>query len=140
MFGLSSLRAQGRKSARKPDAAEIEAAAIAARARLEDRLASVRSIGRARPENILRPHARDHERATVWRVATAVLSTEKAVTCRVADQSFSGFRLTFENETDLPAEFGLTIPTLQFVGLVRLVWRNGTQAGVSIVQWSQCGR
>jgi len=35
-------------------------------------------------------------------------------------------------EKACPAEFGLTVPALKFIGIVRREWRNGSKVGVSI--------
>lgn len=129
MFGISMQRS-------KPAPVD-PAVEIAHRARLEQRINSVGGPSKARSYNLLREHHRAHDREAVYRVATAIFSPESAVSCRVVNKSFSGMRLSFPADFDIPEEFGLTIPTLRFIGVVRTVWRNEREAGVSIIRWSE---
>lgn len=129
MFGLSTHR-----SKTDPIDPAIE---LARRARLEKRIASVGGASKARSFNALREHNRAHDREAVYRVATAIFAPDNATSCRIVDQSFSGMRLSFAGDVDIPDEFALTIPTLRFIGVVRTVWRNGREAGVSIIRWSE---
>lgn len=129
------------KSRRNP-ANEIDPVVEAmARERLNQRLQSYSASGKASSRSAvygaLRGHDRGADRAVIYRVATALFSPETAVNCRVVNQSYSGLRLEFDAEVDCPDEFGVTIPTLRFVGVVRKVWSNGRSVGVSIIRWTE---
>lgn len=106
------------------------------KARLAQRLHSVDRSRRLREFGAIRGANRVHERAYAYRVASAILSPEEVASCRVVNQSHSGMRLSFNSDIQCPDEFGLTIPTLGFVGIVRKVWQNGRDTGVAIVRWN----
>ena len=81
---------------------------------------------------------RRHKRAAAYRIASTQFMNGLETSCRVTDQSYSGFRLLMNDDVDCPEEFALTIPTLRFIGIVRKSWQNGREAGVSILRWNDC--
>jgi len=108
----------------------------AQQARLANRLKQVDETRRSKEFGAIRGVNRGHERAQVYRVATAMFSPVQQTSCRIVNQSHSGLRLCFNADADCPDEFALTIPTLRFIGVVRTIWRKGNEVGVSIVRWS----
>lgn len=128
-LGIALLR---NKSAETAD----PAADAALRARLAGRLEQLDQTRRLKEFGAIRGVNRGHERAQVYRVATAMFSPVHQASCRIVNQSHSGLRLCFSSNADCPDEFALTIPTLRFIGVVRTIWRKGNEVGVSIVRWS----
>ena len=126
-------------SRKNPEPAPDPALAAAMRARLATRLDQVGQTRRLTAFGAIRGVNRLHEREQAYRVATAMFSPETRTSCRIVNQSHSGLRLSFNSDIDCPDEFALTIPTLRFIGIVRTVWRNGRDAGVAIVRWSDGG-
>ena len=123
------------KRTKSEAAAEIEADR-AMRARLASRLDQVDQTRRLQKFGAIRGVNRQHERKLAYRVATAMFSTETQESCRIVNQSHSGLRLAFNSDAECPDEFALTIPTLRFIGIVKKVWQEGREAGVTIVRWS----
>jgi hypothetical protein len=99
-----------------------------------DSLNAKKTIGAART---LDQENRRWPRTASYKVATAVLDTGVEVTCRIVDVSFGGMRVEFLDETARPGEFGLTVPTLRFIGIVQNAWSNGAQTGVEVVRWRE---
>jgi hypothetical protein len=128
MFGKSDAR----RAAQEAQELEIRRT----RARLAKR---IQSIGGAPGEDArqnLRGHKRAESRTASYRVGSAMFDQVDSLSCRIVDQSYSGLRVVFNSEIECPDEFALTIPTLRFIGIVKTQWRNGREAGVSIVRWS----
>ena len=57
--------------------------------------------------------------------------------CLVRNISEEGARLVFAAETTLPQEFELTVPHRKLEARARIVWRTGTEMGVTFVVASQ---
>ncbi len=129
IFGLNFKR-----KAPEPEIDPILEAAI--KARLAERVRSVNRSRRPLRATIIRENGRDSDRARVYRVGSAMFSPEHETSCRIVDQSFSGLRLAFNGDAHCPDEFALTIPTLRFIGIVRKIWQNDAEVGVSIVRWN----
>ncbi len=66
-----------------------------------------------------------------------MLDTGTEITCRVVDVSFGGMRIEFLDAGARPEEFGLTVPTLRFVGIVQSAWTTGAQTGVAVLRWRE---
>lgn len=76
-------------------------------------------------------------RTPAYKVATAVLDTGTEVTCKIIDVSFGGMRVEFLDHSARPSEFGLTVPTLRFIGIVQNAWTNGAETGVEVLRWRE---
>jgi hypothetical protein len=57
--------------------------------------------------------------------------------CLVRNISDEGARLVFAAETTLPQEFDLLVPHRKLEARARIVWRTGTEMGVTFLQASQ---
>lgn len=124
---------------RKKADAEIDPAIILELQRKTD--ARVRKMS-DKPSTVdfaaVRGATRMHKRDTAYRVASAHFLDGFETSCRIADQSYSGFRLVMNSDVECPDEFALNIPTLRFIGIVRKSWQNGRETGVSILRWNDC--
>lgn len=126
----------GKNNARKAAEQAQELENQKTRARLAARIQSIGGSPHEDARQNLRGHQRAEARAASYRVGSAMFDQVDSLSCRIVDQSYSGLRVVFNSEIECPDEFALTIPTLRFVGIVRTHWRNGREAGVSIVRWS----
>ncbi|HNR76274.1 MAG TPA: hypothetical protein PKM48_04040 [Parvularculaceae bacterium] len=79
------------------------------------------------------PDDRRSPRAQTNHVASALIGAGETATCRVVNKGVAGLRLQLLEDKECPEEFGLTIPALRFVGIVRREWRRGADIGVSIL-------
>ncbi len=124
--------------ARKEREAEDEAAlARLVRMRADERISDLKSKKDASRARTIGPEQRRWARTPVYKVATAIVDTGAELTCRIVDVSFGGMRVEFLDESERPAEFGLTVPTLRFVGIVQSAWSKGAQNGVEVVRWRE---
>lgn len=123
-------------SRRKDQDAAQQALEAATRERLAGRLQSVNQKRRLREFGAVRGVNRQFEREPAYRVATIMFAPDETLSCRIVDQSHSGLRLSLNSDVECPEEFALTIPTLRFIGIVKKVWQNGREAGVSIIRWN----
>ena len=78
------------------------------------------------------PDGRQSTRSNSRHVASAVISENDTITCRVVNKGEEGMLLEMLEEKACPAEFGLTVPALGFIGIVRQEWRKGPKVGVSV--------
>lgn len=125
------------KARKAREAAEQAALAQACRQRAGQRILGLKArqgVGAARA---IGPEQRRWPRTRVYKVASALLDTGEEVTCRVVDVSFGGMRVEFLDDSARPTEFGLTVPTLRFIGIVETAWTNGAQAGVEVLRWRE---
>jgi hypothetical protein len=118
----------------EPEIDPVLEAAI--KARLAERVRTIDRTRRPIKASFIRESTRECDRARVYRVGSAMFSPDHETSCRIVDQSFSGLRLAFNGVTECPDEFALTIPTLRFIGIVRKVWQNNAEVGVSILRWN----
>jgi len=127
MFGLPAGN-------RKAEASAEAATQAAERDRIEQRLSAIRAACRRARSCGEIGNGRGGRREGVYKVASATFVPDQDTSCRVVDQSGAGFRLAFHEIEPIPEEFALTVPTIQFIGIVRKVWQNGAEVGVSIVR------
>ena len=125
------------KARKEREAAEDAVRAGLMKQRLDQRIDSLKAKKGAGDERSMNEECRRWPRTPAYKVATAVLDTGVEVTCRVVDVSFGGMRVEFLDESARPGEFGLTVPTLRFVGIVQNAWTNGAQTGVEVVRWRE---
>lgn len=116
----------------KVDAAVEEAL----RKRLDDRIRSLQSGRRRGEARTLAEDCRADRRERIYRVGSAMFRPDHETSCRILDQSYAGMRLELHGDIESPEEFALSIPTLRFIGVVRRVWQNGAEIGVSILRWN----
>ena len=67
-------------------------------------------------------------------VAVVVLGGNKYASCWVVDRADSGMRLRFNEDTILPDEFPVYVPSLQVRSWARVVWRDGMEYGVKLIE------
>lgn len=125
------------KARKEREAAEAAAQMRMVRQRASDRIKDLKSKQGASAARTIGAELRRWPRTSAFNVATAVLDTGAEVTCRVIDVSFGGMRVEFVEGTAPQTEFGLTVPTLRFVGIVHGAWSSGAQAGVEILRWRE---
>lgn len=121
---------------------EREAAEEAARRRLlmrrlDERIDGLHAQRAANAGRMRRDDRRRWPRTPDFKVAAAILDTGAEVTCKVVDVSFGGMRVEFLDDSARPAEFGLTVPTLRFIGVVQNAWSKGAETGVEVLRWRE---
>lgn len=126
--------ARARKSR---EAVEEAARARLVRQKVESRIKDLKAKQGTVAPSALDADQRRWPRTPAYKVATAVLDTGAEVTCRILDVSFGGMRVEFLDEQTRPPEFGLTVPTLRFIGIVENAWSNGAQTGVEVLRWRE---
>ncbi|HBS35227.1 MAG TPA: hypothetical protein DEA50_09160 [Parvularcula sp.] len=129
-----SAAARARK---ERQAAEDAVRARLMKQRLDQRIGDLKAKHASAPVRSMNGENRRWPRTPAYKVATAVLDTGAEVTCRIVDVSFGGMRIEFLDESVRPGEFGLTVPTLRFVGIVQNAWTRGAQTGVEVVRWRE---
>jgi hypothetical protein len=117
-------------------AAEAELASLV-RLRAEERISALRASTGAGATRTIGAEQRCWKRTPAYYVASALLDTGDEITCRIVDVSFGGMRVEFLDEKARPGEFGLTVPTLRFVGIVQSAWTRGAQTGVEVLRWRE---
>lgn len=125
------------KARKSREAVEEAARARFARQKVETRIKDLKSKQGTVAPSALDTNRRRWPRTPAYKVATAVLDTGAEVTCRIVDVSFGGMRVEFLDEKVRPQEFGLTVPTLQFIGIVENAWSKGAQTGVEVLRWRE---
>jgi hypothetical protein len=109
-----------------------------ARAALQRRLgARLRNLQRPGARRAIDSERRASARCADYRVGAALFDRDRRATCRIVDRNLGGFKLAFAEAAAPPDEFALTIPTLRFIGIVRIAWREGAAVGVSILKWRE---
>lgn len=127
--------------ARKAQEQAAEAAlASLIRQRADERISALREKKAAAAARTIGAEQRRWPRTPAFNVASALLDTGTEITCRIVDVSFGGMRVEFLDERAPPGEFGLTVPTLRFVGIVHSAWTKGAQTGVEVLRWRETGR
>ncbi len=77
--------------------------------------------------------ARSRHRRRCFRGASIVFNARSSlISCTVKDMSDAGARLQVDTTADIPSEFELHFPQLQFTARARLAWRHGRDCGVSL--------
>jgi hypothetical protein len=125
------------KARKEREAAEDAVRARLMRQRLDQRIGDLKAKTASTAARSINEELRRWPRTASYKVATAILDTGVEVTCRIVDVSFGGMRVEFLDETARPGEFGLTVPTLRFVGIVQNAWSKGAQTGVEIMRWRE---
>lgn len=125
------------KARKERQAAEDAVRARLMKQRLDQRIGDLKAKKTSTAARSIKEENRRWPRTPAYKVATAVLDTGVEVTCRIIDVSFGGMRVEFLDETARPGEFGLTVPTLRFIGIVQNAWTKGAQTGVEVVRWRE---
>jgi hypothetical protein len=125
------------KARKEQEAAEDAARRRVMKQRLDQRIDALNAKKTAGAAPLMTDEKRRWPRTPAYKVATAVLETGAEVTCRIVDVSFGGMRVEFLDERARPSEFGLTVPTLRFIGIVQNSWTSGLSTGVEVLRWRE---